>query len=568
MEFGYELLSAVPYAYELFLQGKLTGTISGKHSEPLYFFSPNHKINHEKRSWYNTKKAVSSGLPYVRIHKNYLQPKVFPPYKIIYNRDRYIWEKPTLVIANRANIEWEDRIINYFDESILEWLFKNLKKKYTIVYLPISIPSDIQDNAVPELLFDEIKLCKKHGVKYFPDIIKKGYNWNDALLRVFAGCERFITMNGGYSILASYFSGQNIIYSRPTDGKRQETKELKVNSFFRWYPNINNVQTLHVPDYNVLKDKVKALYIDELPTANVIIRTSKRPNFFTNCIRSVLQQDYPNINIVVTCDERLGKLYTMPYPCRVIEVEKLPVTQKKPDNTSYGSPFPFNRYIAEAQARVNGFIFFLDDDDVYLRKDSISTVMRYAKKDKLVIWRTQFPNRVIPSDESFGKKPVVNDLPGIGLCYHSSQIKKTDWTPWKRADYRTAARWKKDEIIWINEILTGLQSIPGAGKQIDLDMSNEEQQVLKLDRKKDVKVLWIGKPYQSFQPGQIYYVPWIIAVNYIHRKFCKLAETEKEKEPEKEKVVEREVKPMGTSDMEKKKTTTRRRKKTVKDDNQ
>ena len=41
-EFGYELLSSVPYAYNLFLKGELEETISGFDTSGLYFFSPKH----------------------------------------------------------------------------------------------------------------------------------------------------------------------------------------------------------------------------------------------------------------------------------------------------------------------------------------------------------------------------------------------------------------------------------------------------------------------------------------------------------------------------------------------
>ena len=44
------------------------------------------------------------------------------------------------------------------------------------------------------------------------------------MLKVFANCSHYITMNGGYSILSSLFQGTNIIYSKP--GK-PEAKEIK-----------------------------------------------------------------------------------------------------------------------------------------------------------------------------------------------------------------------------------------------------------------------------------------------------------------------------------------------------
>ncbi len=525
IEFGYELLSAVPYAYELFLKGELSETISGKLSEPLYYFSPKHTINPKPRSWFNTSKARGSGLPYLSIHQPELQPKQFPKYKEQFANDQFKWEKPTLCICNRANIEWEHSIINYFDANILTWLFENLKEKYEIVYFPILIPDSIQDNGTPVKVFNDVALAKKHGVKVFTEIM--GDHWNDAILKTFANCEHYITMNGGYSILASYFSGQNIIYSKPGT---PETKEIKMGSFWRWYPNINNVQTLHVPSYEALKRKVKALYIDEQPTAHVILRTSNRPNAFRYAISSILRQSYQNINIVVVCDDQKSIGYTQGYPCRVIEPEKVEI-REKPDGAGkeYSTWFPPNEYIDQAQRKLNpGYVFFLDDDDHFLKDNAIEKAISRANENALLIWQVQFLNMVIPNG-SFGKTPTLCDVTGIGLCYHTSQLERSDWTPWKCADYRTAKGWKDDEIIWINEILTGLQDSPGRGQRIDTRPKRQEvMNTIKSNNKNGkVKVQFV-RSRDGYQVGDVAELEWIVAANYIHRNFVLELEDEKE----------------------------------------
>ena len=526
-EFGYELLTAVPYAYELHLRGKLTGTISGKWSGPLYYFSPNHEINPKKRDFQHTAKAKVNGMPYTDIHRPDQPEKKFPPYKEKYKNSEYKWVKPTLCICNRANIEWGYEMINYFDTEILDWLFTNLKRKYEIVYIPVQIPDEIQDHIKPAEISD-IEVARKHKVRVLSDMVKD--NWNDTLLRVFANCERFITMNGGYSILASMFSGQNIIYSKP--GK-VETKELKMGSFWRWYPNINNVQTLHVPSYEDLKTKVKALYIDKLPTANVIIRTSNRPNGFEVAIESVLDQDYPNINIVAVCDEPRGLNYTRGYPCRVIQTKE--VESCKPlKNDTYGVWFPANDYIRQVQSRLSGYIFILDDDDMFVDNSAISKIMAEVKPSFLTIWKCKYMERSLPSD-SFGKKPTLFDIGSCCMTYHSSQIKKTGWSPFKRADYRTAAGFNK--YIWINEILTGLQAAPGYGNRKDLPRPQYQ-----IPMKKDnVKVKFVTD-FKGHKKGDETTLKWIIAANYIYRGKCKEVQLqEKKAEP---KLQDKEQKPV------------------------
>lgn len=482
IEFGYELLSAVPYAYELYLKGELTETISGSGSEPLYYFSPKHTINTEPRSWFNTEKARRSGLPYTFIHR-YERPTLqFPPYKEHFANSEYKWQKPTLCICNRYNVEWSARPINFFDEEILDWLFKNLKKHYEIVYFAVDLPEELQDNA-HSMQLDDIAICEKHDIAVFQHI--KGNSWNESMLKVFANCEHYITMNGGYSIMASLFGGTNIIYSKKGD---PQTKELTYNSFVRWYPNHNNQRTVEVNTYDELKAKVKAIYIDKLPTANIIVRTSKRPHSFAACMKSIAIQDYPNINVIVTTDEESGVKYTRDYKVRHIHIDKNAIELKeKPNSEEYGIQFIFNEYINIAQRLVNGFILLLDDDDMFNCNNAVSIIMKYAQKDKLAIWRTDFNDgRIIPNG-NFGREIKLFDVTGIGICYHTNHVNLTDWSQWKRADYRTARNLgDKLGVIWIDAILTRLQTSPGMGKQ-------RENYSLNRRTMKTVKMISTGK---------------------------------------------------------------------------
>lgn len=463
IEFGYELLSAVPFAYELYLRGELTETISGFDTKALYYFSPKHTINKSKRSWYNTETARKAGLPYTDIHRPEQLDKQFPPYKEHYANTKYKFDKPTLCICNRYNVEWSCKPINYFNEEILDWLFTNLKDKYEIIYFPVSIPEAIQDNEVPLQLNDE-DVAKKHGIKLFTELCANK-SWNKTMLQVFANCKHYITMNGGYSIMASMFTGTNIIYSVP--GK-PETREISNKSFWRWYPNINNVRTLHVPNYDELKAKVSVLYIEQKPCLNILVRTN-RPNYLSNCMQSIEAQTYDNINTVLICDSNNAIEYTRKYNARVVKVKKndslLPIS----DDTNYGKIFPYNIYLDTVQKLVDGFIMFLDDDDKLVNCNSAERIIANASKDSLLIWKTNFKERGIVPSHSFGKEITLYDITGISLCYHSSKIQYSDWSGWKRADYRTAKKLSENvNVTWLDEILTGIQDTPGNGVKPDL----------------------------------------------------------------------------------------------------
>lgn len=341
-------------------------------------------------------------------------------------------------------------------------MFSSLKKKYEIVYFAVNLPEELQDNA-HSMPLNDIPICRKHNIKVFQEI--KGNSWNESMLKVFANCDRFITMNGGYSILASMFGGTNIVYS--TYGEKH-AKELDIKSFDRWYPNHSNQRVIGVESYEELKKYIDSIYIQELPTANVIIRTSKRPNAFRRAYESVKMQDYPNINIIVTTDEQTGVEYTRGLKARHIAMPRIDI-KEKPDSEEYGLPFPQNEYLSITQDCVDGFVLFLDDDDEYLRSDAIRMIMKHADRNKLMVWRTRFDeSRLIPNG-TFGKKVTLYDITGIGFCYHTDHKELSDWSQWKRADFRTARNLADNlGVIWIDEILTGLQCEPGEGKQIDI----------------------------------------------------------------------------------------------------
>jgi hypothetical protein len=466
IEFGYELLSAVPHAYMSYLNNQLEGTESGLDTSCLYYFSPKHKEVAGVRGFVNIQKAREGGLPYTFIHKKERPTLAFPPYKSQYANSEYKWVKPTLVIANRYTVEWGQEPINYFSEEILEWLFQNLKNDYEIVYIAADIPKEFQDADQKHFSLNDIEIAKKHNVKIFQEI--KGVSWNESLLKVFANCENYITMNGGYSILASLFGGQNVIYSK--EDFRPRTKELEHGSFWRWYPNHSNQQVVFAGDYEKLKQSVKALYVDKYPTVNIILRTSNRPNAFSRCYYSIMSQDYPNINTIITTDEQSGVEYSRAARARHIHMQEVQIG-KKPLSPLYGIPFKSNRYIDRVQRMVNGYILILDDDDMFAATNAVSLIVENMSEDTLLVWKTDFNDGRILPNGSFGKEITLYDIASNSFCYHSKHVNLTDWSEWKRADYRTAKRLStKLNVKWVDVILTRLQGNAGFGRQIDINL--------------------------------------------------------------------------------------------------
>jgi hypothetical protein len=317
-EFGYELISAVPFAYYLYLNNELEKTISGTYSEPLYYFSPNHEININNRSWDNTLKLMDSDIPNAKIHTSKLDLNRFivPPYKEYYANNEYKWSKPTICICNRYNYEWGKPPINYFSLDILDKIFKLVNEKYQIVYIGVDILDEMQDSA-NSLYLGDAEFCKKYpDVIFFQDILKNSnFTWNELLLRIFANCENFITMNGGYSILASFFGGTNLIYSNWCSEILPEE-----NAFNRWYPEFSNSRVVVSRTYDEIIDKSQIIFMENKPLINVIITTQQNKDGFKRCINSIKNQTYKNINIIVglNADDSISDEYVIQENCRVI----------------------------------------------------------------------------------------------------------------------------------------------------------------------------------------------------------------------------------------------------------
>nr|NQU93670.1 glycosyltransferase family 2 protein [Bacteroidota bacterium] len=165
------------------------------------------------------------------------------------------------------------------------------------------------------------------------------------------------------------------------------------------------------------------------PLINVLIRTSNRPNYFRTCYESISGQTYNNIRILVSWDNEETKNYLKSY--RKIRKTKVSLS----DQQSYPQPdvprgkktvmFPPNLYLNRMMQQVkNGFIIYLDDDDVFMTPTSLETIANHiSSENDLLFWRVQFPEgRLIPEDDYFGKPPEFWHISGIGFAFHSKYI--------------------------------------------------------------------------------------------------------------------------------------------------
>jgi hypothetical protein len=196
------------------------------------------------------------------------------------------------------------------------------------------------------------------------------------------------------------------------------------------------------------------------PIINILIRTSSRPNFFHNCINSVLSQSYKNLNVIVGVDNDNSFEYVSKFPVKLIKYNYDHVTPYSPPIGNYGEWFVPNLYMNNLHSYVEeGHILYLDDDNLLVDNSSIQTIVdNIVSNNDLLFWRIQFPkDRVIPCDEHFYNRPILYDIDSAGFLIPTTRRKY--WEPFRLADFRLIDS-LYDEVknkIYIDKILTATQ---------------------------------------------------------------------------------------------------------------
>jgi len=216
---------------------------------------------------------------------------------------------------------------------------------------------------------------------------------------------------------------------------------------------------------------------------NILVRTSKRPNYFYNCYKSIREQDYPNINLIVSCDDEPTKEYLKDYPIEnLVEFERIAdwsLINNEVFLPGYiGKPFPPNEYFNKMMQRAQpGYIIYLDDDNKFTSPGSVSKIAsKISDENQMVFWRVQFPGYLIPDNKNFGNPPVCCQIDTAGFAFHTKYIKYAQWDGYNHGDFRTAMCLflHIPHKVYINEVLTVLQKVPGSGKRNDLPTQNPE----------------------------------------------------------------------------------------------
>ena len=260
-EFGYELISVIPFAFWLHKQGKLNKSYSAVDTQCLYFFSKNHQEVYQHRQY-----VIPKMFPIDNIHRRFLNTFIMwspPDYKTHFSNTRFIYDKPLCIICNKYNSEWGFRPITFLSIDVLASLFKQLTPYYQVIYCrPISTEISDDNSKIYDL--------KEHNwiKENYPDVLliqdihsqNPDLSFNELQLMLFANANYFISTQGGYSILCSYFKGINIIYGAKS--KNKTALDITYKTYSRWYHRFSGATICYASTYKKLLDYVNLNFIN------------------------------------------------------------------------------------------------------------------------------------------------------------------------------------------------------------------------------------------------------------------------------------------------------------------
>mmetsp|Transcript_2113 Transcript_2113/g.5004 ORF Transcript_2113/g.5004 Transcript_2113/m.5004 type:complete len:143 (-) Transcript_2113:182-610(-) len=141
-----------------------------------------------------------------------------------------------------------------------------LTERYKVIYIRPGLyktadmvgDNQIEYSRLSTSALDDLSVLKAHpSVSIFQDLLKSKprTSWNELQLRLHANCRHKISVQGGSSILSSFFPGINLIYA--VKGSEMFDKQYD----FRWYPRLGNATTVPVHTYKLLISAAQELFL-------------------------------------------------------------------------------------------------------------------------------------------------------------------------------------------------------------------------------------------------------------------------------------------------------------------
>jgi len=213
-----------------------------------------------------------------------------------------------------------------------------------------------------------------------------------------------------------------------------DTKEKSLAHYIRWGKkegrSCSKVEMLQ----RYTKNKMEALeQNNNFPKLNnkfftVLIRTSNRPEYFKECIESVLNQTYKNFKIYICYDDIKSLDYLNMYNNNN-KINYFPVKENSDEK------YKFNLYCNHLLNKVNnGYIIFLDDDNKFLSDRALEMLNWCSYDYKIITWNFLRPDRLIKKTDLLSPL-VLGEIDTSNVCFCSSLKNNSKWLDKQYGDY-------------------------------------------------------------------------------------------------------------------------------------
>lgn len=212
-------------------------------------------------------------------------------------------------------------------------------------------------------------------------------------------------------------------------------------------------------------DRRKYVWLHTGYRFNIIIRTSNRPNYFSNCIKSI-RRYAPDAMLHITIDDEKDLDYVTRL-CQGLKWKYYKVNRDVISNFCQKKeitrrPFIYNHYINVVRPFIQGWCMILDDDDKLVSKPSYLDDV-----NRITLHKVNVGDRVVPPIHLFRRTPELNNISAIGIIFHANQM--VDWNPQRGGDFDFISNlYSRFKTNWVNRVVAASQTGGNFGKRNDI----------------------------------------------------------------------------------------------------